>query len=277
MRKKDNLIKCITKLILFFVIIVQISTHSIATNIENDSINSVAEITTQENSNNTSLVVIEDDANLLTEYQEEELRKEMNVLTEYGIVLFKTTDFSIDTRPLKYIQSYFYSKFGNKAGVAFYIDMSSRELCVTATSAGGLDKIITSAKCNIITDNIYRYASSGNYYKCASEAYKQMNQLLSGGKIAETMKHVCNAILSIMLSLFFTYGVFLIIMGNKKATHKEIVGECEVKFKHGSVEVIKKGSHRVYSPRSTSSSGGGGSSGHSSGGGFSGSGGSHRF
>ena len=122
--------------------------------------------------------------------EEKQLKKQMAVLSEYGIVLFKTTKTSNSYTPLKYIQNYYYSKFKNEKGVAFYIDMYSRQICACAT--GGLDKTITSAKCDTIMDNVYKYAKNAKYYDCARETFSQMNKLLGGQKIAETMKYICN-------------------------------------------------------------------------------------
>lgn len=227
--------------------------------------NSFAILTEQNNSLSTSnsivdnTIIIEDDANLLTDIEKQELRSYMAALSEYGYVMLKTTDIANDSSSLRYIKNYYYSKLGNKSGVAFYIDMDNRQLCACAT--GGLDRIITNSKCDTIMDNVYTYATRGEYFECAKETFTEMNRLLSGGRIAESMKYYCNAILSIMISLFASYGFFMLIAKNKKASQKELINECVVSLEHSSIEVNKTGSHRVYSPVSDSSSSGGGSSG----------------
>ena len=213
-------------------------------------------------SNSDYKIIIEDDADLLSNGDEIELKSIMQPLTEYGNVLFKTTNLYNKSSSESYIRSYYYTVLGNQKGVAFYIDMNQRQVC--ACASGGLDKIITSGKCDSIMDNVYLYARSGNYYKCASETYSQMYRLLSGGKIAESMKYICNAILSIMISLFTSYSLFMIFSGNKKASQKELIEECTINFEHSPINVVRTGSHREYSPRSDSSSSGGG---HSGGGG----------
>lgn len=209
--------------------------------------------------NNNYAIIIEDDANLLTPIEEQQLRSNMEVLTEFGNVMFKTTNNNKSNIPLKYIQNYYYSKLGNKSGVAFYIDMNKREVCACAT--GGLDRIITSSKCNTIMDNVYRYATKKQYYECAVQTFSQMNKLLTGEKIAERMKYICNAIISVMISLFISYGFFMIISRNKKATNKELIEECVTSLEHSEIEVVKTGTHREYSPVSDSSSSGGSSGG----------------
>lgn len=207
--------------------------------------------------NNNYKIIIEDDAGLLTEQEKQQLKNEMSTLTEFGNVMFKTTNVSHTSTSLKYIQDYYYKKLGNKSGVAFYIDMNKRQVC--ACASGGLDKIITNSKCDTIMDNVYTYAKKGNYYQCAVTTYSQMNNLLNGKKIAESMKYICNAILSIMISLFASYGFFKLISGNKKVSNKDLINECKTSLTHSSIEVTKTGTHSVYSPRSDSSSSGGGS------------------
>lgn len=223
------------------------------------SINIVNAESLQTNTNNNYRLIIEDDANLLTEEQETELRNYLSVLTEYGNVIFKTTNVSTGYKPLNYIQNYYYSTLQNNKGVAFYIDMNQRQLC--ACASGGLESIITSEKCDTIMDNVYKMATKGNYFECAKETFSQMNKLLSGDKIAEPMKYICNTILSIMISLFVTYGFYLLCSRNEKASQKEILAECEESLSYTPIVAQKTGTHRVYSPESSGDSFGGGSSG----------------
>lgn len=225
-------------------------------------------------------VIIEDDADLLTDEEEQNLKSRMTVLTEFGNVLFKTTNYNSGYASLKYIQNYYYNTFGNKKGLAFYIDLNKRQIC--ACASGGLDKLITNSKCDTIMDNVYSYARKGNYYQCAIETFSQMNNVLNGKKIAESMKYICNAILSIMISLFVSYGFIMFFSKKRKVSQKEMIEECIISLEHSEIEVNKTGTRREYSPMSSGSSGGGGSFGRrrseaAGGGGFSGSGGSHGF
>lgn len=240
MRKKILIIFLITFLLLPIM-------HVRATNTNKSSIN------------NNYVIVIEDDANLLTEKEEQQLRKQMEVLTEFGNVMFKTTNTVNRNTSLSFIQNYYYSMFGNRSGVAFYIDMNKRQVCACAT--GGLDRIITSSKCDTIMDNVYTYAKRGNYYECAAKTFSQMNNLLNGEKIAESMKYISNGIIAVMVSLFVSYGLSMLISGNRKATNKELIDECKTFLEHSDIGVAKTGTHSEYSPVSDSSSSGGGSSG----------------
>lgn len=208
---------------------------------------------------NEYAIIIEDDANLLNTSEEKKLINQMQVLTKFGYVMLKTTSTKNTTSSLDYIKNYYYSKLGNKSGVAFYIDMNKRQVCACAT--GGLDKIITNGKCDTIMDNVYKYAKKGDYYECSRQTFLQMNKLLNGEKIAESMKYICNAIIAIMLSLFACYGFYILIIVNKKATNNELIEECEISLEHSEISVEKTGTHSEYSPVSDSSSSGGGFSG----------------
>ena len=48
-----------------------------------------------------------------------------------------------------------------------------------------------------ITDNTYTYATNKDYYGCASYSFKQINTILSGGKIAEPMRYTSNIFIAI--------------------------------------------------------------------------------
>ena len=239
--------KILIGLIVFFIILVPFSQIK-ATRISIDEAKSGPKI------------IIEDDADLLTDSEEQQLVSQMMPLTEFGYVMFKTTNTVNSTgTSLRYIQNYYYSKLGNKSGVAFYIDMNKRQVCACAT--GGLDKVITSSKCDTIMDNVYTYARKGNYYECAVKTFSQMNNLLNGEKIAESMKYICNGILAIMISLFASYGFIRLVSNNKKVSNKELIDECNIFLEHSEIEVKKTGTHSEYSPVSDSSSGGGSSGG----------------
>lgn len=199
-------------------------------------------------------IIIEDDANLLTAQETESLRTYMNTLTEFGNVIFKTTNKSIGSKSsLKYIQDYYYSILKNEKGVAFYIDMNNRQVCACAT--GGLNQIITNSMCDTIMDNVYTYAKRQKYYDCAKETFIQMNTLLNGGKIAESMKYICNSFVAVMLSLFLTYGLFILISRSKKTSKKELIDECNISLDSSPITVTKTGQRSVYSPPSSSSGG----------------------
>ncbi len=227
-----------------------------------------------ENKNGHTLL-IEDDANLLTPEEEEKLREKMKPLTKYGHIVFK----SISTNPKystkEFANDFYYSKFGNESGTIFIIDMDKRMIYIV--SAGENYKHITNSKADIITDNIYRYASRKEYYECAEKAFEQIGIVLDGGKIAEPMRHASNVVISIVLAFFINFFIVLNASKLKKAANSEVLKNCDIAFEAGNVSGAKTGTHKVYSPPSSSSSGGSSGGGGGGGGGFSGGGGGHSF
>ena len=135
----------------------------------------------------------------------------------------------------------------------------------------------TDNKADIITDNIYKYASRKEYYECAYNAFDQIETILDGGKIAEPMRHISNAVVSIVLAFFVNFFIVLGASKIKKANAAEIIKNCDVEFEASNVSGSKTGTHKVYSPVSESSGGSSGGGGGGGGGGFSGGGGGHSF
>ena len=221
-------------------------------------------------------LLIEDDAKLLTDEEIEKLKKRMDPLRKYGHIVFKSISNNPSYSTQAFANDYYYSKFGNESGTIFIIDMDKRMIYIV--SAGENYKVVTKRKAEIITDNIYRYASRQEYYECADKAFEQIGIILDGGKIAEPMRHASNAVISIVLAFFINFFIVLGASKIKKASSEEILKNCDIAFEAGNVSGSKTGSHSVYSPVSESSGGGSsGGGGGGGGGGFSGGGGGHSF
>ena len=218
-------------------------------------------------------VVIEDDANLLTDSEEKLLLEDMKKLSTFGNVIFKSIDNNY-TSAVSYAENYYYQNYGNSNGELFFIDMDNRRIVIT--SGGSNDKVITKAKANIITDNVYKYASNEQYYNCASKAFDQINTLLNNGKIAEPMRFASNIVVALIGAFLINLLIVLSNSSTKKAKNKEIIDGANVDFVIGNIVGNKTGTHKVYNPPS-SSSGGSSGGGGGGGGGFSGSSGSHGF
>ncbi len=234
------------KIILYIVFLMLVLTNTIcyASNMQNSI---------SQNTNGEYKVIIEDDAYLLNAKEKNELYNIMKKLTEYGNILFKTISINYDTTE-RYAKNYYYNMCGNESGTVFLIDMDERMIYIY--SNGKNYETITTEKAEIITDNIYQYATDKEYFKCASEAYSQIYTLLQGGKIAEPMKYISNAILAVMIALFSNFAIFKLATKNKKVSKDELILECERFFEHTTPEATKTGEHSEYSPVSSSSSGG---------------------
>ena len=78
---------------------------------------------------------------------------------------------------------------------------------VTFQSDGKIYDYVSSSRARSITDNVSGYASKKNYYKCASEAFKQVLTLLHGNRIAEPMKYFSFIVIGLMLSFVIVVGL----------------------------------------------------------------------
>lgn len=201
-------------------------------------------------------VLIEDNANLFTTSEKNQLQTQMQILTKYGHIGLVTISQNSHGSTDRFAESYYKSKFNNDSGTIFVIDMKYRKIYIY--SRGSNYQTITSARAETITDNIYQYATKKQYYTCAKEAFNQINILLEGGKIAEPMKNISNVVLSLMIALLVNFVIFKVATRNKAASEKEQIAECEKFFEYTPPEATKTGSHREYSPQSSGGSSGGG-------------------
>lgn len=157
----------------------------------------------------------------------------------------------------------------------FLIDMDNRNIWIH--SDGAVYKVITTSYANTITDNVYRYASAGDYYECAAKAYEQITDLLKGYKIAQPMKYINNILLALILALLLNYGAVSFFARLRKPGRKELLGSTVNHFSYTRPEVRFVRESRTYNPVSSSSRSGGSSGGGGGGGSRSGGGGGHRF
>lgn len=222
-------------------------------------------------------VVIEDNADLLSDSEEKQLLDRMKPVTEYGNIAFVTIDYNIYSSTKNYAQHYTDEHFGNESCVLFLIDMDEHEIYID--TKGAMRKWITSAHAYTITDNVYTYASSGDYYGCGYRAFEQIHTLLEGGRIAQPMKYISNVLLAIIIAMLINYFLVMTFSKKHKASTNELMSGIYRKVDILHPQATFSNQTKKYVPRSSSGGGGGGS--HSGGGGHSGggshSGGGHRF
>ena len=155
--------------------------------------------------NSARVPVIRDDADLLSDAEEEALRQEMLPICEYGTPMFWTTTEAGDYEALA--ERFFHSRLSlRESGVLFVINMRARQL--TIFSDGAIYRAVTDADAVTITDNVFRMAGREEYYACASSAFSQIQKLLRGEQIARPMKIVSNVMIALVLALL---GVYLYI------------------------------------------------------------------
>lgn len=214
--------------------------------------------------------LIEDKANLLDDSERKTLLSEMEKITAYGNAAFNTIDANTSTAD-SYAAGYYHNKFNSDSGTLFLIDMDNRKVFVF--SDGDIYKTVTKTYANIITDNVYTYASKADYYTCASKVFEQVYDLMEGRRIAQPMKYISNILLAIVLALLLNYIVVRIYARQKTPSRRELLDGIFSEKKLNNFHATFTNETKRYDPIESSSSGGGGRSG--GGGGFSGGGGGH--
>ena len=218
--------------------------------------------------------VIHDEADLLTESQEEELGWVMQEINAYGHAAFvSVTENSLSAQ--EYARGYYARLFGTQSGTLFLIDMDNRKIWIH--SDGEIYKVVTNAYADTITDNVYRYASDGEYYECAKEVYQEIFALLQGQKIAQPMKYISNTLLAMILALLINFGLVCYFTRLRKPSEADILRIIDKRLECTKPTATFTHKTKYYDPvesdsgssSSGSSSSGGGSSSSGGGGGHS--------
>ncbi len=207
----------------------------------------------------SDLLIIEDDADLLTEEEETELEHIMSPLTEYGRIVFKSINQNPEYDTETYARNYYYSHYGNENGTILLIDMQYRYVYIV--SGGYNYTVITPRKAQIITDNIYKYLTNKEYFEGSKLSFEQIGTLLEGGKIYEPMRYISSALISLIASAFLVFFFIMRKSAFKKIPNKDLVKDCIIAFSAANIIGSAVGTIKKYSPSSSSSggsSGGGG-------------------
>ena len=149
-------------------------------------------------------VWIMDDEDLLSEQGERNLLEEMIPITEYGDVIFWSTD-APSMNEIEQAKDERYMLCQNESSCILVINTDRRK--VTFQSDGAINRVVNASLARSITDNASGQASSGDYYACASEVYSEVLTLLRGGVIAEPMRVVSMIVLGLMLSFVLVVSV----------------------------------------------------------------------
>ncbi|MBQ6421492.1 MAG: TPM domain-containing protein [Clostridia bacterium] len=214
-------------------------------------------------------VVVLDDLHLVPAARKKDLIEAMKPITEYGHVLFWTTGESasdeIEQARLKRREMY-----GRADAVIFVINLNLRKL--TIQSDGKIYEKISKSKARSITDNVSRYATDQDYLTCACEAYRQVYLTLEGERIAEPMRYISIACISLMAGAILA---ILLVFGKKRnpLLKNETVHFTCIRGDNSPdlSNITYLTTTKTYSPQSSSDSGGssgcgGGSSGCGGGG-----------
>ena len=222
-------------------------------------------------------VLIDDGADLLSDNEEYLLRAKMEELTAFGHAGFVSVD-SNSTSTASFARDYYHSHFSTDSGTLFVIDMDNRMIYIF--SDGKNYSYISDTKAESITDNVYKMASNRRYYACAEEAFSEVKTVLEGGKIAEPMKHISNALLALLISFLSNFLIVDFMSRQRPASDSDLARSAQKYFVMNNVQTVFTGSTKRYSPVESSSGGGssgGGGGGGGGDGGSSGGGGGHSF
>lgn len=224
-------------------------------------------------------VYIADGADLLTDAEEEELFGIMKPGTEYGNMVFVTIDDAVGYNSSDYIEMLYQTTdvLQGTDAVIYIIDMDNRLLWISGY--GSLKKIITPDYGNLITDNIYSYASQQDYGRCAKEGYRQIVAKLEGERIAGPLRTAGNFSIALILAAVLTFLFAYSTSASRKANDADILNNIERRINMTNPNIVHTTTKKIYDPPSSSSSSGGGGfrSSGGGGGGFHGGGGGHGF
>lgn len=219
-------------------------------------------------------VVLEDDAQLLSPEEGNELVEKMREITRWGNVALKTIQIN-ETSAREYVESYYRETFGSDSGTVFLIDVDNRE--IRLRNYGGVSKVITNGYSDTIMDNCYRYASREDYYECAEEVFREVAALLSGQRIAQPMKYVSNFLLAVIMAVLLNYFIMRKMSVHRRPKRRELLAGMTRHYVLSNPEAKYVRTTKRYDPQSSDGGGGGSSSGGSGGGSSGGSGGGHSF
>lgn len=221
---------------------------------------------------------IADSADLLTDSEEHDLYEVMKDGTDYGNMVFITIDDSMGYDSKDYIEMLYQTSDQLKGtdSVIYLIDMDNRLLWITGY--GELKKSVTPDYANLITDNVYRYASDGNYARCAIEGFRQIVSRVGGARIAGPLRTAGNFSIALILAAVITFLFAYVTSVSRKAKDTDVLANIERYINMSNPNIVHTTTQKIYDPPSSSSSGGGSRSfGGGGGGGFHGGGGGHGF
>ncbi|MBP3233051.1 MAG: TPM domain-containing protein, partial [Eubacterium sp.] len=200
--------------------------------------------------------VIIDEADLISSGEEKALLEDMSPFTKYGNAVFYTINKNKGVTS-EVATSKFWELYGqDSSGSIFIIDMINRQIYIY--SDGEVYNTVTRAKAATVVDNVYRYASNKEYYKCAGEAFRELSTIMDGGKVAAPMKLVSNILLASIMGLIIAYWIVRAFSTVPKASEKELLAAIQAQQNLLNYRKVFTHQTRRYDPPSSSSSGGGG-------------------
>ncbi len=203
----------------------------------------------------------------------DEILGEIIEMTSYGNAIAITGFFEPYGTENDMTRNVYHEAFGYEGGSAFVIDMDDRYIGIH--SEGDNYNAISDSYGNLITANVYEYASRQDYDICMLKGLQQMNTVLSGQKVTGPMKIVTNALLALLSALAVTFFAMRALTKRKGTADKALLSAAVRNVRITNEHDRHTGTTKKYI--SSSSGGGSGGGGHGGGGGHSGGGGGHHF
>lgn len=214
---------------------------------------------------------IQDDAELFTEDEQTAMLQEMQKITPFSPIVIYTTTQDAEGDEEQCARDFFDENLGKGAnGTVILIDMDLRKICIW--SDGEALSVISESYATTITDNAYTLASDGDYEGCVMQMLTQIEAVWNGQDIAMPMKHICNALLALLLALLLNIFIMLHASAASKTTDKKLLDSVAHACEFADIRTTQTGTSKRHVDNSDDGSFAG-----SGGDGGSGGGGSHGF
>ncbi|MBR4706575.1 MAG: TPM domain-containing protein [Pseudobutyrivibrio sp.] len=172
----------------------------------------------------SSNVKIVDDAGILTNEETEELEEYLEALDgAMNYLVVTCDDRAMGSSALEKLDNYYRQEFDdNEDGIAFIVDMDTRRIELQGRNK--LQYSLDSGDCTDITDNVYSYASDGDYYNCIYHAFRQADLVANYKFVLRPMRIIVSLLIAIIIGFL---GTFLKAMADR-SKENEIKGAPEM-------------------------------------------------
>lgn len=179
-------------------------------------------------------IVIEDDADLLTDSEENDLLQLMQGLSEYGNVMFKTVDdnrISVEG----YAKAHYQARFADQSGVLFLIDTGNGETFFYC--CGKLAKKIPEMDAETVTYNVREDAVRGDYFACAGKAFTQAERIARGTVVSKFTKYTCNICLGLLIAMLLNFVAVNELSKLQRTEDSELIKHTLNQYEFGEASV----------------------------------------
>ena len=228
----------------------------------------------------TETETVFDMADLLTDSEEEQLRKIAEKYEKYDVsVVFMTTEDTGGKTTQNFSNDFYDTHSFHEDGVMFSVDMQNREIYID--TVGKYIAAVSDNKVEQALDDSYLYASEGEYALCLTSMSQSICKIIDAKEnpLMTAIKPSA-ATIFVMLAAAAIVGVVLLVKHNKanrKISASHYIGSS---FKVKNRNTVYMGCRKEVIPgyyAQPKDSGGGGSSSHRSSGGVSHGGGGRKF